>query len=85
LGFVKSFLIHKGFTAKFVECVMRYVTHGKVAVMVNDIIGKYFESSKGLRQGDSLSPILFNTEVDVHHVLVRNVVDNGLTEGLVDL
>jgi hypothetical protein len=64
---------------------MRYVTHGKVAVMVNDRIGKYFESSKGLRQGDSLSHILFNTEVDVLHVLVRNVVDNGLTEGLVDL
>jgi hypothetical protein len=35
--------------------------------------------------GDPLSSMLFITSVDVLHVLLRNVVDNGLIEGLVGI
>ena len=35
---------------------------GQVGVMVNDDIFPYCEAHKGLRQGDSLSPLLFDLE-----------------------
>lgn len=35
---------------------------GHVAVMVNDDISPYFKTHKGVRQGDSLSPLLFYLE-----------------------
>ncbi|WVZ94359.1 LOW QUALITY PROTEIN: hypothetical protein U9M48_040258 [Paspalum notatum var. saurae] len=38
---------------------------GSVAVNVNDDVGHYFQTKKGLRQGDPLSPLLFNIMVDM--------------------
>jgi hypothetical protein len=35
-----------------------------VAIKVNDDIGPYFQTKKELRQGDPLSPILFNIVAD---------------------
>ena len=66
------------------DLVMSSVMHGKVAVLANDRIGPFFESRKGLRQGDPLSPILFNTAVDVLNTLIVNAVDCGLLEGLAE-
>ena len=39
---------------------MAAVTGVKVAINLNGQIGNYFRSFKGLRQGDPLSPLLFN-------------------------
>ena len=44
-------MLQKGIPVKFVELVMSYVTHGEVAILVNDYIGPYFETRMGLRQG----------------------------------
>ena len=42
-----------------------------MAVKVNDQLGDYFQTKKGVRQGDLLSPILFNLVVDMFAVLIK--------------
>jgi hypothetical protein len=42
-----------------------FVQGGNVGIKVNDQLGTYSQTKKSLRQGDPLSPILFNIIVDV--------------------
>jgi retron-type reverse transcriptase len=37
---------------------------------VNESVGHYFQTKKGVKQGKPLSPILFNTVVDVLAILI---------------
>jgi retron-type reverse transcriptase len=45
--------------------------------------GHYFQTKLGLRQGDPLSPVLFNILVDMLAVLIKRSKDQDLIEGLV--
>ena len=49
----------KGFSHKWIEWIKSFISGGSVAINVNDEVGPYFQTKKGLRQGDPLSPILF--------------------------
>jgi hypothetical protein len=53
----------KGFPPDWCNWIARFVQGGSVGICVNDDIGHYFQTLKGLRQGDLLSPILFNIVV----------------------
>lgn len=46
----------KGFAEKWGDWVMKTVRGGKVAVRTNNIIGPFFSTHKGVRQGDPFSP-----------------------------
>jgi hypothetical protein len=52
-------------------------------VQVNDDLGHFFQTKKGLRQGDPLSPILFNLVADMLAVLIDRSKDMGFFDGLV--
>ena len=42
-----------------------------------------FRSKKGLRQGDPLSPILFNIVVDMLAIMIERAKADGLFEGVI--
>src|SRR5688572_7934789 len=56
--------------------------NGTVRVQVNNVEGRYFETGKGLRQGDLLSPILFNLVVDALTKMMKKAADQNLIRGL---
>lgn len=59
-----DFLFHcvhmKKFTDKWKGWIKGIVTNGTLSVKVNEQVGPYFGSHKGVRQGDPLSPLWFN-------------------------
>jgi hypothetical protein len=50
-------------------------------VKMNNTIGLYFLSHKGVRQGDPSSPLLFNTVTDVLTRMVFVAQSNDLVTG----
>ena len=60
-----------------------FVQKGSVGIKVNDDIGHYFQMHKGLRQGDPMSPILFNVVADMLTVLIGRAKEKDLVGGLV--
>jgi hypothetical protein len=54
-----------------------------VAIKVNDKIDHYFQTKKGLRQGDPLSPILFNIVANMLAIMIKRAKSNGLFEGVI--
>jgi hypothetical protein len=55
-----------------------------VGIRVNDDIGHNFQTRKGLRQGDPLSPILFNIVVDMLAIIIARAKEVGQIGGLLN-
>jgi hypothetical protein len=54
-----------------------------VGISLNGEPGNFFRTFKGLRQGDPLSPLLFNLVADALATLMKKAKDDGLIKGLV--
>jgi retron-type reverse transcriptase len=48
-----------------------------VGIKINDQVGQNFQTKKGVRQGDALSPILFNIVVDMLAILINRAKEEG--------
>jgi hypothetical protein len=81
--FLQQTLRIKGFSPKWCALINDFVSKGSVAIRVNDDTGRYFQTRKGLCQGDPLSPMLFNIMTDMLVVLIERAKSNGQTH-LVD-
>ncbi|RVW95894.1 LINE-1 reverse transcriptase-like [Vitis vinifera] len=53
----------------------------KFSVLVNGVLARFFSSSKGLCQGNPLSPYLFIMGMEVLSVLIRRAVEGGFISG----
>jgi hypothetical protein len=54
-----------------------------VTVKVNDDLGYYFQTKKGVRQGDPPSPFPFNLVDDMLATLVSRAKENGQFRGII--
>ena len=67
----------KGFSQKWCEWIEAFIQEGHVDIKINDQIGQNFQILKDLRQGDPLSPILFNIVVDMLAILINRAKDES--------
>ena len=54
-----------------------------MGIKINDDIGHFFQTKKGLRQGDPMSPILFNIMVDMLSILIKRAKNDGQIKGVI--
>jgi hypothetical protein len=55
----------------------------KCGYQCNDDVGSYFKTKKDLRQGDPLSPLLFNIVADMLAILIKRANLDGQISGVV--
>ena len=70
-----------GFGSKWLGWMWSCLSSAKFSILVNGVPTGFFSSSKGLRQGDPLSPYLFVMGMEVSDVLIRRVVEGGFLSG----
>jgi hypothetical protein len=82
-NFLHNMMIRKGFGDKWCDWVLKTVKGGKVAIRTNDVVGPYFRTHKGVRQGDPFSPLLFNIAADGLACMIQKAKNKGIIKGLI--
>ena len=82
LDFLIEILEKRNFNPLWVTWIKQVTHMGSVGVKINGIEGNYFLTGKGLRQGDPLSPLLFNLVVDVLSKMLSKAASDKLISGL---
>lgn len=83
-NFLFDCLKARGFSEIWCKWIQKVVSGGIVSVKLNNLVGPYIKSHKGVRLGDPLSPLLFNFMADGLTRMVHKAQSNGLLCGLID-
>ncbi|WVZ96120.1 hypothetical protein U9M48_041796 [Paspalum notatum var. saurae] len=81
--FLQQTLRMKGFSTTWCNWIKSFVQGGNVTINVNGQNGSYFQTRKGLRQGDPLSPILFNIVADMLAIIINRAKSEGKVNGVI--
>ena len=82
--FLFEILESRGFSSSWILWIERIIKQGSVGVMLNGEESKFFKTGKGLRQGDPLSPLLFNLVADALSAMLDKAVEKDLIVGVLD-
>lgn len=82
LDFLVEILESRGFSPVWISWIQKLIRGGSVGVTLNGNDSSFFKSGKGLRQGDPISPILFNLVGDVLTKMLEKAANAGLIRGL---
>jgi retron-type reverse transcriptase len=73
----------KGFSPTWCKWVASFMEGGHVGIKINDSVDQNFQTKKGVRQGDLLSPILFNIVIDILAILINRAKEGGQISGVI--
>ena len=72
-----SVLEKMGFRKKWIRWIKWCVSTARFSVLINGTSSGFFQSSRGLRQGDPISPYLFVVVMEALSCLVKRAVNGG--------
>lgn len=75
--FLQEILLARGFDHAYVSRLMQLVSGGHTSISINGVVGPYFINGRGLKQGDPISPLLFNFVVDA----LAKMLDSAAAKG----
>jgi hypothetical protein len=84
IDFLLEILKARGFGERWIGWIKDVVIEGSISVLINGEESPTFKFGKGLRQGDLLSPLLFNLVVDALTKMLAKGVGKGLVMGQLD-
>ena len=79
--FLLTVMQKMGFGEKWIRWIRWCISTTSFSVLVNGTPTGFFQSSRGLRQGDLLSPYLFVIAMEVFSSLLKRAVDGGFMSG----
>lgn len=82
LDFLIEILDSRGFCPTWISWIQKLSRGGSVGVTLNGEDSRFFTTGKGLRQGDPISPILFNLVGDVLTKMLEKAAEKNLIKGL---
>ncbi|XP_050222721.1 uncharacterized protein LOC126672813 [Mercurialis annua] len=80
--FIEAMMLKLGFNGGWVEKVMRCVSSVRFSFLINGVVKGACIPSRGLRQGDPLSPYLFLICAQGLSSIINNRVNAGLIQGV---
>jgi hypothetical protein len=74
-------LSRMGFGSKWIRWIHICISMVRFSVLINDTPASFFNSSRGIRQGDPLSPLFFLLEMEVLSRLLKRTEEGGYIRG----
>ena len=84
-SFLLEVLKARGFGTLFINWISDILNGGRSCISFNGTLGPYFKCRQGLRQGDPLSPFLFDLVAESLNKILTNAQSAGFIQGLGNL
>ena len=82
--FLCEVLVKKVFQSGFIHMIIQLVPGGQIVISINGEIGPFFRNQRGVRQGDPISPLLFDFMTDALAAILDKARSVGHIKGVID-